>query len=156
MDYVILFIGVFGSIASIIAIFFDFYRNSRSKREWTLLLLLMFSMILICFSYKEINDFKNVQNEANSIMENWPSKDRLPFSSTGEIRGYALSGYSFLERHKEYFPDSFDLVSKFILEDMTLTKKIEGEITSEESERIREDFLTIAQIVGSIRNKPYR
>lgn len=157
MNYLfITIIGVIGSLASIIGLVYTFVKEKAKLKEWLLLLFLVASLTITVFTYSELRSFTVVQNEAAEIIEGWPSKSMIDFESSSELKGHALVGYFFLERHKDHFPDSFELLKNDIHKDMGLTTVYEDEADYEELERMRDVFTVISGIVESMSSKPYR
>lgn len=149
-------IGAIGSIASIVGLIYDFYKEKMKIREWILLSLVVVFMITTCFTYNQLNEFKSVRKEAANLIKGWPRRNYLDYESIGDLRGIALSGYGFLERQKEYFPDSFEKVSKFIHDDLDLTGKCEEDTYTDEREKIEEAVLMIIRVISDISGEPYR
>lgn len=146
-------LGVFGSIASLIGLMYNFIQRKSRVSEWILLILLVTSMVFTCISNIQLYEYKRVENEAANLIDNWFKDTYVGSASTGQIRGAAMSGFAFLERHKDYFPGSFDQISRFIHNDLDLTSKNENINSDEERAKLIEAYDLISRIIKDIANK---
>ncbi|WP_430882476.1 hypothetical protein [Fusibacter sp. JL216-2] len=154
--FLVVAVGLVGSFASTIALAIELRKNNRGKLQWILLVFLIISMIMTSYSQYQLDEYRVVENEATKLIKKWPTKDRLDYVSSDELRGHAIAGFSFIERHRDYFPESFNLLSTYVHDDMALTKVIVGEPSYEEIDRIQGVFITIAEIVGSMSDTKYK
>ncbi|MES2806664.1 MAG: hypothetical protein V4652_13950 [Bacteroidota bacterium] len=106
---ILFWIATFSSIISIFLWARDVLMNSEGK--WIKLLYPIIFMILssiAIFQYYQLDEMRKIENEAERISKNWPDIDRITFISKGERFGIILSGQTFLEKHKDRFPDTYN------------------------------------------------
>ena len=101
-------IATFSSIVTIYLWARDILINSNGK--WIKLLYpatFLFLSTIAIVQYYQLDEMKKIENEAEQISKTWPSSDRIQFLSKGERFGIILSGQTFLEKHKNRFPDTY-------------------------------------------------
>lgn len=102
---------IFTSFASILAVF-SWLREELKKSERNRIKLLypivfiVLSLTAIYFYY-QLGEINKIENEAEKISKNWPNVDGITFLSKGERLGIILTGQTFLEKHKDKFPDTY-------------------------------------------------
>ena len=106
---ILFWIATFSSIISI----FLWARDIiiYSNRKWVKLLYpITFTILssIAIIQYYQLAEMKQIENEAEQISKTWPSSNRIQFLSKGERFGIILSGQTFLEKHKNLFPDTYN------------------------------------------------
>ncbi len=151
----ILTIGVVGSFCSILGLIYMFIKEKRKIREWILLVFLIIFVVITCIQYSQISKFNSVKYEANKLINDWPSKNEIEVIDVADLRGIWLAGYSFLERNKEIFPDSFEQVKNLMQDDLDITSNDSGASQSIERNNIEEATRVIMQIINDIGGRKY-
>lgn len=67
----------------------------------------------------EIASLKSIQVQAQKILS---STEYLSTTDVGENRGFILSAFSFLETHRERFPESYEIAKKLLLSGLRITE----------------------------------
>ena len=67
----------------------------------------------------EIESMKSIQSEAVRINQGIST---IFSSNVGENRGFILASFSFLEKHRERFPESYEIAKKLITSGLKITE----------------------------------
>jgi len=67
----------------------------------------------------EIKSIKSIQREAHNIID---STGYLTTTAVGENRGFILAAFSFLEKHRDRFPESYEIAKQLITNGIRVTE----------------------------------
>ncbi len=101
------------SISSILTLFLwlrDEWSLIRDAKKYYRILYPIFFIALSLLAiqqYEQIDEMSKMENEAAIISKDWPSMDGIKFISKGERLGIIMAGQTFLEKHKDQFPDTY-------------------------------------------------
>ncbi len=106
-------IGLVGAIASIISLFIS-APGWKSKMVHIAYALVVTAVATIAFEYKndrlieqlELQRFKDIEQQANLLLRN---RDQ---STSGAAKGFMLASLTFLEKNKDFFPDTYERAKK--------------------------------------------
>jgi hypothetical protein len=104
----------FATISSILTVFLwlrDEWKIIKNANKYYRILYPVVFIVLAIIAigqYQKIDEMSKLENEAAIISKNWPSIDNLKFMSKGEQLGIIMAGQTFLEKHKEKFPDTYE------------------------------------------------
>jgi hypothetical protein len=116
MSTLLFYITVISSLVTIFIWLRDEFKIIRdSKRYYKVLYPIIFIVLsfIAIGQYYQINQMREIENEAELISKEWPTIDEIKFISKGERLGIIFAGQTFLEKYKEYFPDTYIEFQKF-------------------------------------------
>lgn len=101
------------TISSILTVFLwlrDEWKIIKDAKKYYRILYPVFFIALSYIAirqYQLIDEMSKMENEAAIISKDWPTMDGIKFISKGERLGIIMAGQTFLEKHKEKFPDTY-------------------------------------------------
>lgn len=104
----------FATISSILTVFLwvrDEWKIIKDAKKYYRILYPITFIVLSTIAirqYQQIDEMSKMENEAAVISKNWPTIDYIQFMSKGEQLGIIMAGQTFLEKHKEKFPDTYE------------------------------------------------
>lgn len=104
------YISVIGSLLTIFLWLRDEWKIlSNTKKYYRILYPACFVAlsVLAIWQYQKINELSEMANEAAVISKDWPTTDHIKYISKGERLGIIMAGQTFLEKHKNKFPDTY-------------------------------------------------
>lgn len=140
-------------VATIITIIGVLYQLISKKRKWTeclTIFLLLFFITTTAFLYVKIDRYNETKVQAAELIKKWPKRDKIDFTSMGELRGIVLSGLSFLEKNKEYYPDTYNKMKNLFENEFGVVFKEKDDDWSIERNKLEEATLTIMQYISDI------
>ncbi|AMJ98805.1 hypothetical protein [Alteromonas macleodii] len=136
MDSIVL-LGVLGSVASIVSLLISgsSIKSKLVHAGYGFLLVVVVGATFI-FNQEKINDIQIAEHKAE-MLENQikdmnsikagatailESKGNYSTSDVGENRGFILTSFAFMEKHKDEFPESFEIAKKLIIDGLKITQ----------------------------------
>lgn len=110
---VVSIIGLLGSVASIVSLFYQ--KLSKMTKCFHIVYLLI--IFVICGFYLkeqyENKKIKDIELQAQEILKK-TNDTPTPFTSDTEICKWIFEYYSFLEKHSDLYPKSFEIANKIL------------------------------------------
>ncbi len=144
-------IATLGSIASIIALLYQFRQNKERFRIYLLLSIALILSALTAIFWSQNYQLRSARNQASELIKSWLKTDeQIRFASRGELRGVVLSGLAFLEGNRNLFPETYSVTTRLVLEELGAWKKAERKNDVDELFRVKEAAEAMISIITSI------
>ncbi len=113
MNDLILTVGLVGALSSIISLFIA-EKRWKSRVQHIIYALVVTTIATIAFEYKndrtaikaELDRLKNAETQAKALLSTWDQ------STAGSGKGNMLASLTFLEKNREFFPDTYERAKK--------------------------------------------
>jgi hypothetical protein len=167
MDSIIL-LGILGSVASISSLLI----SAPTKKSKIIHAIYGFLLVVVVgsafiFNQTQINELEKSELKAKLLQEKLDELDSIKhgaqaileskrgyFSSSdvGENRGYILTAFIFIEKNNSYFPESYGIAKKLIIDGIKISESagFSGEENLDESKRMYDGALAMEQLLRGI------
>ena len=144
--------GVISGLGAILTIVM-WARDSLGEKPKRLLypVILVILTVVATVLFLQIQEIRDVRSEARSLLDTWPEVEELDFKTKGERIGVIMSGLAFLEKHKEAFPETYEMAKKLVIARLSEFKPPESfEESYNESGLLKDVAGGMIQLVASI------
>lgn len=136
----IVFLGVFGSIASIISLLIS-WKVEKPKWIHTIYTFILTILTGIFFLY-----FQSITNKNQDLSEELKIRNSIEHNAAriistysnindvGENRGFILTSFAFLEKYKNEFPETFEIAKTLVVDGLKITENNYGKGAIKESD----------------------
>lgn len=164
----IVLLGILGSVASISSLLISAPTN-KSKIIHAVYAFLLVAVVGSAFIFNQaqltelaeaemraerlqlrIEEIASVKSGAKAILDSKSSY--FSSSDVGENRGFILTAFSFMEKNKSYFPESYEIAKKLIIDGLKISESAGyfGNEQFDESKRMYDGALTMRQLLKGI------
>lgn len=154
-----LLLSVIGSVASISSFFLAKEKSKLIHIAYALILTAVtgVSMIAISNIKNELaiakiktSYYENASKEAGNILNSYPNT----YYNVGNNRGFILTSFSFLEKQKDKFPETFDLAKALVIDGLKITESASRENLQDifdEQKRMEDGAMTMRSLLEGIK-----
>lgn len=128
----IIFLGIFGSIASIVSLIIS---TKVEKPRWihtiyTFVLTILTGLFFLYFQSitdknqslsKELEIRNSIEHNASRIISTYSN-----INDVGENRGFILTSFAFLEKYQSEFPETYEIAKKLVVDGLKVTENNYG------------------------------
>lgn len=160
----IIFLGIFGSIASILSLIISW---KVEKPKWihtiyTFVITILTGLFFLYFqSLNDTNDNLSKELEIRNSIEHNASRIISTYSNIndiGENRGFILTSFAFLEKYQSEFPETYIIAKKLVVEGLKVTENNYGKGAIEEideEKRLKDGAATMHAMLEGLMKSQY-
>lgn len=167
MDSIVL-LGILGSVASISSLFISApTRKSKLIHAIYAFLLVIVVGSSFIFNQEKIIELAEAEIKNQQLQDTIEKMDSIKFgakaildskstyfssSDVGENRGFILTAFAFMEKNKSYFPESYSIAKKLIIDGLKISESAGyfGNEQHDEAKRMHDGALAMRQLLKGI------